>query len=141
MNTIGVIDVVISKANRTESFDWETLPDSSRAYVVDYGLRQCIIDTVAGVARKDFNSDAEFNAAAWKVAEKRVNQLRTGDVPRARVPSDPATIERRKMAETLKNEGVGMDEFTAWLAARKTPAADSTTTVAPDSTLKKKKVA
>jgi hypothetical protein len=136
---IGIVDVLITKAARTESFNWEELPESSRAYAADYGLRQCIIDTVAGIARKDFNSDDEFHAAAWKVAEKRVNQLRSGDVPKARVASDPATIAARKLADALKGESVNLDELKAWLASRKTPTGDSTTTVAPDSTLKPKK--
>lgn len=113
-----IINVQVTKAAATFTFDTATLPETSKNYGLEYGLRQTINDTVAGVARKDYASDEEFNAAALAKAQKRVDQLNSGNVPGSRTPADPKLAVVRKLvanidAETLAK--VDPAKLVAWL--------------------------
>ena len=82
---MATMTVTVSKgAPRTESFDTTKLPQASIEYLLQYGLNQSINDAHASIKKDDPNV-RDLVAAA---VSKRVNQIRTGTVPRLAGP-DP----------------------------------------------------
>jgi hypothetical protein len=85
VNTM-IVTVKVAKVNELVEFDVESLPAESLAYAITYGLTQSINDTHAPVSRKNFSDDESFNAAVWEKAQKRIDQIRSGNVPGTRTP-------------------------------------------------------
>jgi len=82
------------------TIQWADLPDSAKERVILYGLKQDIQDTVASV-----ETDGEYKAAI----EKRIMQLKSGDLAREKSDRDTSfltrTIDQRvkyKVTDILK---------------------------------------
>ena len=72
--------IKIAKLGESVEFDSATLPDVSNLYAWTYGLNQSVNDAHASV-KPDFETEAEWLAAVRAKTDKRVAQIRTGDVP------------------------------------------------------------
>jgi hypothetical protein len=105
-----LIQIKIAKVNELVDVDVEALPPVSLQYAITYGLTQSFNDAHAAIARKNFETDAAFFAAVREKANKRIDQVLTGNVPGARAPVDPHAAKARKLAKELSD-----DEMTAAL--------------------------
>lgn len=90
---------------RTESFDDVKLPRSTIEYLLRYGLEQSINDSHASV-KKD---DPKCNELTTEKVNKRVAQIRSGQVPRSNEP-DPIRVLQASL-------GLTEEEMTAALKA------------------------
>lgn len=109
-----LVEIKVAKLNNIATFDVESLPPASLQYVITYGLTQAIGDAHASIARKNFETDAAFLAAVTEKVEKRMEQIRTGNVPGSRAPSDPNAAKVRKL---VKEVGEVSDEEMALMVA------------------------
>lgn len=80
-------NITISKLNEVVSFDTAKLPEASVNYVMEYGFKKSINDSHATVKREAYAvgdaGEALWLAEVRKVAHARVDQIRTGQVPRS----------------------------------------------------------
>lgn len=74
--------IEVSKIGETFSFDDAKLPETSKVYATEYGLKQSMNDSVAGVKLDAFNSETEYLEEAQRRAYKRRDQILTGQTPR-----------------------------------------------------------
>jgi len=94
-----VYNIQVSKINAVESFDDTKLPEASRVYLMNYGLTQALGDAHAGCTEKAFPDEAARIAEARKRVQARVDQIRTGQVPKTTVVS-PALVAAAKAGMT-----------------------------------------
>jgi hypothetical protein len=80
----------IAKTGESVEFDSDTLPEASNLYAWTYGLTQSVNDATASVVRKNFENQEDFELEARTKAQKRIDQIMSGDVPGSRAPADPA---------------------------------------------------
>jgi len=99
-----LLNIFVPKANHTFTCDVESLPRESLEYVIRYGATQAVVDTTAGVKRTDFDDEAEFNAAALAKAQKRWDQIVSGNVPGQRGPADPNLAKARELARLMADD-------------------------------------
>ena len=112
-----MLNVYVPKADHTFSVEVEDLPADSIAYNLEYGARQSVNDTVAGVKRSDFATLEEFQAAAFAKADKRWQQILSGNVPGSRAPRSEVTAKARKIAAELSDSE--MDAALAYIMAER----------------------
>lgn len=86
-SVMTIYNIAVSKINIVESFDDTRLPEASRVYLTQYGLTQALGDAHAGVTVKAFPDEAERLAEVRKRVAARVEQIRTGQVPKTNVVS------------------------------------------------------
>lgn len=93
-----VISVTIAKISQSIDIDFDTMPDSSRDFIFNYGIRQYLNDAVAG------ESDAD------KGLEKvmaRMAKLESGDLSaRAGRESDPIKVEMKALARNAVRNAI-----------------------------------
>lgn len=73
--TIGGATKRSTLGQHAVEFDWDAMPDTSKDFIVRYGLRQYIADAMAG---------AENEADAKAKIEARATKLRSGDLARTK---------------------------------------------------------
>jgi len=108
------LNIFVPKANYTFSAEVESLPTESLEYVIKYGATQAVVDTTAGIKRSDFTTDEEFHEAALVKAQKRWDQITSGNVPGSRV-ADPQAAERREFMKLMRETGASADDLKAAL--------------------------
>jgi len=114
-----MLTIYVPKADHTFECEVEALPPVSLQYILEYGARQAVVDTTAGVKRVEWASDAAFHAAALVKAEKRWAQIMSGNVPGSRAPVDSTTAKARELAKLMANDSGLAAEVEALIAARK----------------------
>lgn len=62
--------VTIKRLNLTETFDWASLPEQSKDYVIQNGLVQSLNDSIAG---KDLTEEARLG-----LLSKRIDAIKSG---------------------------------------------------------------
>jgi len=86
--------ISVSKAQQSYNIAWDSLPPASRDFIINYGLRQYLNDSVAGV-KPDQTIEAQ------KAVNARMEALRLGTVGvRATVERNPIKAEAKR--EVLK---------------------------------------
>jgi hypothetical protein len=98
---MSTITVRVAKLGTEVDFTTEQLPATSLMYVLTYGLTQAINDAAASIVRKNFETDEAFVAAVREKCDKRIEQVRSGDVPGARAPTDPNAAKARAIAKEM----------------------------------------
>jgi hypothetical protein len=76
--------------NRALEFDGARVPEVSEVFLLTYGVQQWIADGVAGIARKNYRTDAEYLSAVEDGYRARIERVYTGDMPGTRTPASPA---------------------------------------------------
>jgi len=112
-----LLNVNVPKADHTFSIEIESLPPVSLEYIIRYGATQAVVDTTAGVKRTEFKTDAEFNAAALAKAQKRWDQIVSGNVPGTR------TTTKTPVKTLAEQAGEMTDEELAKLGLVRVPVA------------------
>jgi len=110
------LNIFVPKANHTFTCEVEDLPAESIAYALDYGIRQSVVDTTAGVKRVDFTTTEEFNAEALAKAQKRWDQIVSGNVPGTRTPNVEAA-KARELMKVVVGANMTVEQATAILQA------------------------
>jgi hypothetical protein len=98
---MSTITVRIAKLGTDFDFVTEQLPAPSLQYLLTYGATQAVNDSAASIVRKNFESDETFAAAVAEKKQKRIDQIRSGDVPGVRAPTDPNTAKARAIAKEM----------------------------------------
>jgi hypothetical protein len=114
---MSTITVQIRKTDEVVEFVVESLPAASIQYLLQYGATQSINDSHASVARKNFDSDETFAAAVMEKVNERANQIRTGEVPGARGPANPAMAKARALVAKMADDPALAAKVEALLAA------------------------
>jgi hypothetical protein len=98
---MSTITVRIAKLGTDVDFTTEQLPPASIMYALTYGLTQSINDAAASIVRKNFSDESLFLEAVREKCDKRLDQIRTGDVPGSRAPTDPNAAKARAIAKEM----------------------------------------
>ena len=127
-----IYQIVVAKTGETLEYDWDTLPDTSKEFAIEYGLRQYVNDGHAGATVKAYPDEAERLQVAREGVAERDENLRTGNFARkARMPVDVEQAFARKM-------GVSVDRLREIMAAN---ASDGEAVVESAAPKKSKKAA
>lgn len=124
-------NINIAKAGREVEIDFAALPPVSQAYIIKYGLTQCLNDAHASIkAVEDGASDK-----SWALVEVRLAQLTSGNPPSvgARAQSKPEwyTVAEEMLGQALKAQGLkkkdlpNLDELVRKLYALRQDAIDA----------------
>ena len=122
--------VVVAKTGDSFEYDWDTLPEASREFVIDYGLRQYVNDGHAGATVKAFPNETERLAAAREGAAERDTNIRAGNFARkARMPVDVEAAFARKMNVSVERlrEIMAANQPMAVAVMAETPAPEKKT--------------
>lgn len=120
------MEVKIGKIEATVTVDVNALPATSVAYIVSYGLTQCLNDAHASVQRKNFSDEAGFQAEVESKVQKRLDQILTGAVPGQRAANPQAAVARElaaMMADDAELAEIVAREIATRKAARLAKAA------------------
>jgi hypothetical protein len=98
---MSTITVRIAKLGTDFDLLVEALPAESMMYLLKYGATQAVNDAAASIVRKNFESDETFFAAVNEKCDKRLEQIRTGNVPGSRAPTDPNAAKARAIAKEM----------------------------------------
>ena len=93
----------IAKAGTSVEFDFDAAPDHVRAYIINYGLTQCLNDAAASVSVKDLTgADLEkAKASALGLVQKRLDNLKAGTLRASSGrTSDPVAREAKALGTT-----------------------------------------
>ena len=113
---MGIINVKITKANRTIAVDTSELPDEAYQFVLQKGLEALANARMSKVLTKDLEGEklAEAQEAAAKIAEENLANLKAGKISKGRGGTKDAngnkvsavvmTEARRLAKEVVKNE-------------------------------------
>ena len=104
----NLFTMTVSKLNESQDFDYDQLPEASRRYVFQYGLNKSINDAHAAIKRADYADETLWLAAVREPAEKRIEQIRSGNVPGSRGPADPKAAVARELARKLESAGIDL---------------------------------
>jgi hypothetical protein len=113
--------VPISKIGDSVDFDWDSLPEASRDYVVMYGFKKSINDTHASVTRDKYDSGEAYLAAVHEKVDERIEQIRSGNVPGTRAAADPHAQKARKLAKELSDSE--LEAALEWIMKKRARAA------------------
>lgn len=71
-----MLTITIAKANTQLEVDFEALPEASRAYIINYGLTQCLNDAAASIPK----DDAKVGELTMAKVGKKMDALVSGTV-------------------------------------------------------------
>lgn len=94
----------VSKANQSFDIDFAALPEASQAFVINYGLRQLLNDSVASVSTKNFPeaSAEELVETAVDTVTGKIQALLDGTIGiRATTERDPLKVIMRQIANDM----------------------------------------
>jgi hypothetical protein len=77
---IGTITVRVAKVNADRTYDWESLPESTRAFIADYGFKQWLADAHAPCVRRNYETEAAWLADVVKRVGERDLMARSGTI-------------------------------------------------------------
>ena len=106
----NIINISVAKAQQSYAVDFENLPAASQVFVINYGLRQYINDSVAGIKPDD-------TQGACEAVLNRLAQLDSGTVGiRATVERNPVKAEAMKLAgdkvkTALRAKGIKVNDL------------------------------
>ena len=113
---MGIMNIKVTKANRTIAVDTSELPDEAYQFVLQKGLEALMNARMSKVLTKDLEGDklAEAQEAAAKIAEENLANLKAGKISKGRggvkdangnkVSAVVMTEARRLAKEVVKNE-------------------------------------
>ena len=116
-----MIEIQVKKAEQAYEFDFVNLPEAAKEFVIEYGLRQIMNDSV---------SSAKTQAEAEGMAGKKYDALLSGTLRavRSATPADPIGAEAQAIAKgivkasqawaTLRAKTEDKEERKAWFAAK-----------------------
>lgn len=123
MNTI-----IIAKAAQSVAIDFDALPEVSKTYFIEYGMRQALNDATAPLKREDYESPELFRDAAMALVNKRLDGILKGELRTASSKiADPLEAETMRLAVNavasaiLKKGGKLKDYKLAALREKATP--------------------
>lgn len=102
------ITITIAKLGRDTTIDWEALPQASKDYIIAYGLKQTLNDSIASVS----------GAEAEGLLAKRVDKLLAGTMgirsiaaPKDELTQLCHTIARSQLRKALAGRAVSKEDF------------------------------
>jgi len=113
---MGIMNIKVTKANRTIAVDTSELPDEAYQFVLQKGLEALMNARMSKILTKDLEGDklAEAQEAAAKIAEENLSNLKAGKISKGRGGTKDAngnkvsavvmTEARRLAKEVVKNE-------------------------------------
>lgn len=113
---MGIMNIKITKANRTVAVETSELPDEAYQYVLQKGLEALLNARMSKVLTKDLEGEklADAQSAAAAIAEENLANLKAGKISKGRASAKDAngnkvsavvmTEARRLAKEVVKNE-------------------------------------
>jgi hypothetical protein len=89
------------------------------------GATQSLNDAHASVSKKDYATPTEFLVAVSEKVAKRVEQIRSGNVPGTRAPADPKAKAAREVVKAAEAAGLDLAEVMDAIEALKAKKAKS----------------
>lgn len=94
------MQITINKTASIVEVDYDNLPDNSKAFILNYGIRQILNDCHSSIIRKDFETNEAFAKAVSDAVSAKITALAAGDLTIRRggssQPADP--VEREALA-------------------------------------------
>ena len=123
---MATILINIVRLGLSLAFNRSALPESSQAYVFQYGLQQSLQDAHAQVVRKTFPAGPEGDKA-WKAAaiarvKARETQIRNGTIGQRVVVMSEAQVAAANAGMTEAEHAQAVAEFVAKKKAGEAPA-------------------
>lgn len=97
------MQVVINKTQETKTIDMAAMPEVSKEFIFNYGLRQILNDCHSSVQRKDFKTDDEFIAAVTAAVDKKLAGIMAGELTSRRAGSEPIDPVERETLRLIKD--------------------------------------
>lgn len=94
------MNILIKKANKTISVDWDAMPAHAQQFIIEYGLRQKLNDSGASATIKELGTDEAGNQA-FALAEKTLSALMEGDIS-VRVGAKALTLEEKAEQNVIR---------------------------------------
>lgn len=94
------MNILIKKANKTLSIDWDAMPQNAKNFIIEYGLRQKLNDAGASATIKELGSD-EAGKQAFAYAENMLAALMSGSIA-VRSAKAGLTLEERIYSRVLR---------------------------------------
>ena len=113
---MSTMNIKVTKAGKSLEVDLQELPDEAYQFVLQKGLEALLNARMSKVLTKDLEGEklAEAQAAALKIAEENLSNLKAGKISKARggakdangnkVAANVMTEARRLAKEVVKNE-------------------------------------
>ena len=113
---MSTMNIKVTKAGKSLEVDLQELPDEAYQFVLQKGLEALLNARMSKVLTKDLEGEklAEAQAAALKIAEENLSNLKAGKITKARggakdangnkVAANVMTEARRLAKEVVKNE-------------------------------------
>ena len=93
-------NILIAKADKTISVDFDAMPENAKRFLIEYGLRQKLNDAGSSATVKELGKEEAGNQA-FAMAEASLAALMQGDVSVRRSASGK-TLEERVFTRVLK---------------------------------------
>ena len=75
-----MFNILIAKAATSVAVDYDNLPEVSKTYFLEYGMRQALNDATASLKLADFETPELFKAAALAMVEKKLDGIQKGEL-------------------------------------------------------------
>lgn len=95
-----MINIYISKADKSLPIDWDKMPENAQRHIIEYGLRQKLNDAGSSATTKELGKD-EAGKQAFAMAEVVAAALMEGNVT-IRQAASGLTLEERTFNKILK---------------------------------------
>ena len=95
-----MINILISKAGKTLSVDWDNMPANAQRHIIEYGLKQKLNDAGSSATVKELG-EVEAGNQAFAAAEIVVAALARGDVT-VRQAAKAESLEEKEYKKLLK---------------------------------------
>lgn len=103
-------NITINKTNATREIDFDSLPDNAKSFVIEYGLKQLLNDCHSSIARKDYESQEDFEKDVHEKVDAKITSLKDGSLTirsaSVRAPADPVGKEVHKIANDILLEAI-----------------------------------
>ena len=93
--------VTIASCGLTFTADSTKLPESTNAYIWEYGVQQSLADAAAGVTKKTHPDPRERAAEAGKRVNARWSKFLAGSAPGSRTAVDPYAVIAANLGKTI----------------------------------------
>jgi hypothetical protein len=89
----STMDIFVKKTGQTVQVS-DDLPEVSREFLFQYGVKQWLNDRHASLQSKDFNDRDEYVEKVMGRVLEGIDKLESGEVPGTKAPATSATAKR-----------------------------------------------
>ena len=106
--------IIINKTGESVAVGFDGLPEVSKAFVINYGLRRILNDYHSSVQAKDYPELADFHKAVMEAVRGKLAALESGQLTTRRASAEPVDpigkiayrMAKETVAKALRTKGL-----------------------------------